>query len=64
MILSGWDGKTARFDSVSQLTKTKPDTVRSMVEDAQGQIWLGPKLNQARCYLGPHKDYYWLTPAK
>ena len=43
-ILQSWDGRTARFESVAARLRRPPAPVESLIEDAQGQVWLGPRL--------------------
>lgn len=43
-ILTSWDGRTARFESVAARMDRPPSPVDTLIEDAQGQVWLGPRL--------------------
>ena len=43
-ILTGWDGRTARFESVAERLGRPPAPVEALIEDARGRIWLGPRL--------------------
>jgi diguanylate cyclase (GGDEF)-like protein len=43
-ILKAWDGRTARFDNVAARLGRPPGPVESLIQDAQGQVWLGPRL--------------------
>ncbi len=38
-LMSYWDGKQARFDSVNQLTKQSPGWRENLLEDNLGRIW-------------------------
>ncbi len=39
-ILSGWDGRQARFDVVSRRIGLPAQPAESLIEDAQGMVWL------------------------
>jgi len=43
-LLKSWDGRTARFEAVAARLGRPPAPVESLIEDAQGQVWLGPRL--------------------
>lgn len=43
-ILQSWDGRTARFERIAELLQRPAGPVDSLIEDAQGWIWLGPRL--------------------
>jgi diguanylate cyclase (GGDEF)-like protein len=43
-ILTGWDGRTARCEPVAERIGRPPGPVESLIEDAQGWVWLGPRL--------------------
>lgn len=43
-ILTAWDGRTARFEPVAERLGRAPAPVESLLEDAQGRVWLGPRL--------------------
>ena len=43
-ILVGWDGRTARFEPVAARIRRPPGPVESLIEDARGWVWLGPRL--------------------
>ncbi len=43
-ILSKWDGKQAQFDVLGQRLRLPEKPVESLVEDAQGQVWLGGRV--------------------
>jgi diguanylate cyclase (GGDEF)-like protein len=43
-ILKSWDGKRAAFERVAEKLKRAPAPVESLIEDEQGEVWLGPKL--------------------
>jgi diguanylate cyclase (GGDEF)-like protein len=43
-ILESWDGHTARFASVSERLGRPPAPVEALIEDREGQVWLGPRL--------------------
>jgi diguanylate cyclase (GGDEF)-like protein len=43
-VLRSFDGSAARFDHVADRCGREPEPVRSIVEDAQGAVWLGPRL--------------------
>ncbi len=43
-ILTSWDGRTARFEPVARRLGREPAPVRTLIEDAQGHVWLGPTL--------------------
>jgi diguanylate cyclase (GGDEF)-like protein len=43
-ILKSWDGRTARFEPVAERLGRAPGPLESLIEDAQGQVWLGPRL--------------------
>ena len=43
-ILTSWDGRSARFEPVAAKMGGPPAPVESLIEDAQGKIWLGPRL--------------------
>lgn len=43
-ILTSWDGRTARFELVAERMGRAPGPVESLLEDAQGRVWLGPRL--------------------
>lgn len=42
--LTSWDGRRARFERVARRLGRQPAPVRALIEDAQGQVWLGPSL--------------------
>jgi tRNA A-37 threonylcarbamoyl transferase component Bud32 len=42
--LLDWDGRTARFEAVAPRLGRLPAPVESLIEDAGGRIWLGPRL--------------------
>ncbi|MGE3376249.1 MAG: two-component regulator propeller domain-containing protein [Vicinamibacteria bacterium] len=43
-VLSSWDGRQASFDDVARRLGRPAEPVRSLIEDAEGQVWLGPRL--------------------
>jgi diguanylate cyclase (GGDEF)-like protein len=43
-ILDKWDGKTARFDLLGPRLKLPPQPAQSLIEDAQGQVWVGSRV--------------------
>ncbi len=43
-ILTSWDGRTARFAAVAERLGRAPEPVESLIEDAGGFVWLGPRL--------------------
>lgn len=43
-ILVAWDGSRARFEAVAPKLGLPPAPVESLVEDAQGRVWMGPRL--------------------
>jgi diguanylate cyclase (GGDEF)-like protein len=43
-ILSKWDGRNAQFDIVGQRLRLPERPVESLIEDAQGQVWLGGRI--------------------
>jgi len=43
-ILTAWDGKTARCEPVAERLGRAPEPVESLIQDAQGQVWLGQHL--------------------
>jgi diguanylate cyclase (GGDEF)-like protein len=43
-ILKSWDGRTARFEAVAPKMGRPPAPVEALIQDAQGKIWLGPRL--------------------
>ncbi|MES1245100.1 MAG: two-component regulator propeller domain-containing protein, partial [Acidobacteriota bacterium] len=43
-ILAAWDGRTARFERVADRLGRPPAPVESLIQDAQGRIWIGPRL--------------------
>lgn len=43
-ILTSWDGRTARFERVADRLGRPPAPVESLIQDAQGQVWIGPRL--------------------
>ena len=43
-ILKSWDGRTARFEPVAPHLGRPAAPVDALIEDAQGQVWLGPRL--------------------
>ncbi|MES2257660.1 MAG: two-component regulator propeller domain-containing protein [Pseudomonadota bacterium] len=43
-ILDRWDGKTARFDVLGPRLKLPARPAESLLEDAQGQVWLGSRV--------------------
>jgi diguanylate cyclase (GGDEF)-like protein len=42
--LTGWDGRVAHFDVLSQRLGLPAGPVESLLQDAQGQVWLGARL--------------------
>ncbi len=43
-VLTSWDGRTARFENVAERLGRPPAPVESLIQDAQGWVWLGPRL--------------------
>jgi diguanylate cyclase (GGDEF)-like protein len=43
-ILTAWDGRTARFAPVAPRLGRPPAPVEALIEDAAGDVWLGPRL--------------------
>lgn len=43
-LLESWDGKTARFTRVADRIGRPPAPAESLIEDDEGQIWIGPRL--------------------
>jgi diguanylate cyclase (GGDEF)-like protein len=43
-VLTSWDGTTARFERVADRVRVPPRPAESLIEDAQGHIWIGPRL--------------------
>jgi diguanylate cyclase (GGDEF)-like protein len=43
-LLKSWDGRTARFESVNERLGRRPEPVDSLIEDAEGKVWFGPRL--------------------
>jgi ligand-binding sensor domain-containing protein len=43
-ILTAWNGKTARCEPVADRLGRSPEPVESLIQDAQGRVWLGPHL--------------------
>lgn len=43
-VLASWDGRTARFERVAERAGLPPGPVENLVEDAEGRIWLGPRV--------------------
>lgn len=43
-LLTGWDGKTARFAAVAPRLGKPAAPVEALIEDSRGWIWLGPSL--------------------
>ncbi|HZR25856.1 MAG TPA: two-component regulator propeller domain-containing protein [Vicinamibacterales bacterium] len=43
-VMTAWDGHAAHFDSVSARLKRPPAPIDSIIEDAAGWMWLGPRL--------------------
>jgi diguanylate cyclase (GGDEF)-like protein len=43
-ILKKWDGRTAQFDVLGQRLRLPERPVESLIEDAQGQVWLGGRV--------------------
>ncbi|MEA2569063.1 MAG: hypothetical protein QOI24_1064 [Acidobacteriota bacterium] len=43
-ILTKWDGHTAHFDHLSSRLGRTPSAAEAIIEDANGAIWIGPRL--------------------
>jgi diguanylate cyclase (GGDEF)-like protein len=43
-VLKSWDGRTAFFERVAARLGRPPAPVEALIEDAQGRVWLGPRL--------------------
>lgn len=43
-ILESWDGRHTRFTRVAERMGRPAGPVEALIEDAQGQVWLGPRL--------------------
>ena len=43
-VLTSWDGRAARCERVAERLGRPPAPVESLVQDAQGWVWLGPRL--------------------
>ena len=43
-ILRSFDGRTARFDVLATRLKLPPHPPESLLQDAQGQVWLGSRV--------------------
>jgi len=43
-ILTDWDGRTARFERVSERLGRIPSPAEALIEDAEGDVWIGPRL--------------------
>jgi diguanylate cyclase (GGDEF)-like protein len=43
-LMTSWDGRTARFERVADRLRRPPASIEALIEDAQGRIWLGPRL--------------------
>lgn len=43
-VLESWDGRKARFERVAERMGRPAGPVEALIQDAQGQVWLGPRL--------------------
>lgn len=43
-ILTAWNGRTARFERVADRLGRPQAPVESLIQDAQGRVWIGPRL--------------------
>lgn len=43
-VLASWDGSAAKFERVADRIQRPPKSAESLIEDAAGQIWIGPKM--------------------
>jgi diguanylate cyclase (GGDEF)-like protein len=43
-ILESWDGREARFTRLAERLERPPGPVEALIQDAQGWVWLGPRL--------------------
>ena len=43
-ILTHWDGRNARFDSIAAHLGRTPSPAESLIEDDDGAVWIGPRL--------------------
>jgi len=43
-VLTQWDGHDAHFETVAQRLGRPPSPAEALIEDADGQIWIGPRL--------------------
>ncbi|HEX6861578.1 MAG TPA: two-component regulator propeller domain-containing protein, partial [Thermoanaerobaculia bacterium] len=43
-VLESWDGRKARFVRVAERMGRPAGPVEALIQDAQGQVWLGPRL--------------------
>lgn len=44
VILNAWDGRNAELESVARNIGREPEPVEALIEDAHGNVWLGPRL--------------------
>jgi diguanylate cyclase (GGDEF)-like protein len=44
VVLTQWDGRTSLFDNVTTRLARTPSPAEALIEDAGGQIWIGPRL--------------------
>jgi diguanylate cyclase (GGDEF)-like protein len=43
-VVVSWDGTTARFERVADRIGLAPQPAESLIEDAEGHVWIGPRL--------------------
>ncbi|HJU41911.1 MAG TPA: two-component regulator propeller domain-containing protein [Vicinamibacterales bacterium] len=43
-VVTSWDGTTARFERVADRIGIEPQPAESLIEDADGHVWIGPLL--------------------
>ncbi len=44
VVLTQWDGRTARFENVLARLGRTPSPAEALIEDQAGQVWIGPRL--------------------